>query len=181
MKKLTATLLATTLVSLAAFAQGTVNFVNLGAGLNAPVFMSDGTTKVGTTGFTAELLAGTSAGTLASVATANFVAGGYFQGSPATVAIGSVAPGATAFLQVRVFSASSGSFAAAQTANLANTWGQSGVFSVVTGGAGSPPTTPSPLAGLTSFNLNSGVVPEPSSLALAGLGAAALLVFRRRK
>jgi len=179
MKKLTATLLATTLVGLAAFAQGTVNFVNLGAGLNAPVFLSDGTTKVGTTGFTAELMAGTSAANLASVATANFVAAGYFQGSPATVAIATVTPGTAAFLQVRVFSTASGSFAAAQTANLANTWGQSGVFSVVTGGAGSPPTTPAPLTGLTSFSLN--VIPEPSSLALAGLGAAALLVFRRRK
>jgi len=32
---------------------------------------------------------------------------------------------------------------------------------------------------LTSFNLY--FVPEPSSFALAGLGAAALLIFRRRK
>jgi hypothetical protein len=34
------------------------------------------------------------------------------------------------------------------------------------------------LVGLTSFNFG---VPEPSTMALAGLGAAALLIFRRRK
>jgi len=181
MKKLTATLLATALLGVAAYAQGTVNFINIVGSLNAPMFMSDGTTKISGAGFTAELLAGASAGSLASVATTGFLTGGgagYFSGG--TVTIGTVAPGANAFLQVRIFSASSGSFAQAQAANLANTWAQSSVFSVATGGAGSPPSTPSPLTGLTSLSLN-GAVPEPSSLALAGLGAAALLVFRRRK
>jgi len=33
----------------------------------------------------------------------------------------------------------------------------------------------------TGFTLTQGSVPEPSSMALAGLGAAALLIFRRRK
>jgi len=183
MKKLTATLLASTLLGIAAYAQGTVNFINIVGSLNAPMFMNDGATKLSGAGFTAELLAGASAGSLASVATTGFLSGagaGYFSGG--TVAIPTVLPGANAFLQVRIFSASSGSFAAAQSANLANTWAQSGVFSVATGGAGSPPSTPSPLTGLTSLSLNAGgVVPEPSSLALAGLGAAALLVFRRRK
>lgn len=50
----------------------------------------------------------------------------------------------------------------------------------------SPPlgltTTPVPsLVGLQSFNVFPHVVPEPSTFALAGLGAAALLIFRRRK
>lgn len=35
------------------------------------------------------------------------------------------------------------------------------------------------LVGLTSFNIHG--IPEPSTFALAGLGAAALLIFRRRK
>lgn len=44
------------------------------------------------------------------------------------------------------------------------------------GGTGTPPYLP---AGLQSFNLY--FIPEPTSFALAGLGAAALLIFRRRK
>jgi len=180
MKKLTATMLASALLGAVAFAQGTINFVNVnsGAGLNAPVFMNDGSTKVGTTGFTAELFAGASDTTLASVATANFIAAGYFNGGTATIA--SVAPGAIASLQVRVWATASGSFAAASAANVANTWGQSAIFHVTTGGGGTPPAPPSAMAGMTSFSLNT-AVPEPSSLALAGLGAAAMLVFRRRK
>ncbi len=181
MKKLTVTLLASTLLGLAAYGQGTVNFANLGVGLNAPVYLSDGTTKVASTGFTAELMAGTSAGSLASVATTGFLsaAPGYFSGG--TVALPGIAGGATAFLQVRVYSTASGSYVAAQNAGLANTFGASSVFSLVTGDPNAqPPGVPTSFAGkLTSFNLNG--VPEPSSLALAGLGAAAMLVFRRRK
>jgi hypothetical protein len=55
--------------------------------------------------------------------------------------------------------------------------GSSGVFNITAavGGTGTPPN---PL-GLRSFNLY--FIPEPSSFALAGLGAAALMIFRRRK
>jgi hypothetical protein len=182
MKKLTATLLASSLLGLVAFAQGTVNFANLGVGLNQPILLNDGTTKVPSTGYTAELLAGTSAANLASVATTGFLstAPGYFNGGVVTLA--GITAGTAGFFEVRVFSTASGSFANAQTANALNTWGQSAVFSVTTGGAGAPPGPPASLTTLQGFNLNSGgVVPEPSSLALAGLGAAALLVFRRRK
>ena len=182
MKKFTATLLASSLLGLAAYAQGTLNFVNAGGGVNAPIYMNDGSTKLGT-GFTAELFAGSSSANMVSVASTGFLSGGgagYFQGGVVTLA--SIAPGATATLQLRVWATSSGSYAAASAANLANTWGQSSIFTVATGGVGSPPSTPSALTGLTSFNLNAGgVIPEPSSLALAGLGAAAMLVFRRRK
>jgi hypothetical protein len=40
-------------------------------------------------------------------------------------------------------------------------------------------TPPGVQPGLTSFSI--GIVPEPTTAALAGLGAAALLIFRRRK
>jgi len=42
-------------------------------------------------------------------------------------------------------------------------------------------TTPPNLVGLQSFNLYFNPVPEPTSFALAGLGAAAMLIMRRRK
>lgn len=45
--------------------------------------------------------------------------------------------------------------------------------------ASTAPPTPSEFTAFPSFTV--GVVPEPSTFALAGLGAAALLLFRRRK
>ncbi len=54
--------------------------------------------------------------------------------------------------------------------------GKSGAFTVNTigGDSNTPPNLPIP-----SFNLY--FVPEPSTFALAGLGAAAMMIFRRRK
>lgn len=54
------------------------------------------------------------------------------------------------------------------------------------GGAGNIPTSPafggnSGIQGGIVLNWGGGIVPEPSSMALAGLGAASLLFFRRRK
>ena len=164
------------LSSVTAFAQGTVNFINIVGSLNAPFFFADGTTKIGN-GFTAELMAGTTATSLASVAETGFLSSagaGYFNGG--TVTLPFIAPGATGFFQVRFFDTAAGSFAAAQAANLYNTWGQSSIFSVATGGAGTPPTTPAPLTGLTSVLAN---IPEPSALALIALGSASLLLRRK--
>lgn len=160
-----------------AFAQGTVNFANIGVGLNAPIFWSDLATKVPSTGFTAELLAGASANTLVSVATTGFLPSiaGYFNGGPVTIP--TVVPGTVGFFQVRVFSTASGSFPFAQAAGLPNTWGQSTIFQSFTGGVGSPPSPPATLTGLTSFGLFS--VPEPSALALVALGVASLLLRRK--
>ena len=56
-------------------------------------------------------------------------------------------------------------------------FGRSGAFNL-TGIGGDFNTPPNPI-GLTSFSL--AAIPEPSSFALAGLGTAALLIFRRRK
>jgi hypothetical protein len=49
----------------------------------------------------------------------------------------------------------------------------------ITANIGGALNTPPNLVGLQSFNIH--LVPEPSTFALAGLGAAALLIFRRRK
>jgi len=58
-------------------------------------------------------------------------------------------------------------------------WGRSAIFQYTI------PTSPTPAPaeflpnGLASFSI--GIVPEPSTFALAGLGAAAMLILRRRK
>jgi hypothetical protein len=55
--------------------------------------------------------------------------------------------------------------------------GKSGTFTVnaIGGGLNPPPV----LSGLQSFSMY--IIPEPTSMALVGLGAAAALIFRRRK
>jgi len=53
------------------------------------------------------------------------------------------------------------------------------VLSPVLGGNAAFPTVPNSGEGWTSFSLTA--APEPSTMALAGLGAAGLLLFRRRK
>jgi hypothetical protein len=58
-------------------------------------------------------------------------------------------------------------------------WGRSAVFSYTTPASSTPAPAdflPNNLQGFTV-----GVIPEPSSMAIAGLGAAALVFFRRRK
>jgi hypothetical protein len=60
--------------------------------------------------------------------------------------------------------------------------GKSTLFNASTSGAGPPPPLPTSLAGLyPGFALSTTVIPEPSVLALSGLGVASLLLFRRRK
>ena len=183
MKKLIATTLTSALLSVGAFAQGTINFQNVGPGLNVPVNFSDGVTKASGGTYTIALLAGASANSLSQIATTTFSASaGYFLGG--VQAIPTVAPGGTAFIEIEVWNTTAGAtFAAAQTSGQGNAWAVSNggtPFTVVTGGAGSPPSSPAVLTGLTApFNLNA--VPEPSTFALAGLGAAAMLIFRRRK
>jgi hypothetical protein len=183
MKKIVVTVLACAL-SLAAFAQGTVNFINVNSSpaLNAPIFLSNGSTRLAGAGFMAELLAGASAGSLSPVASAPFQSGGgagYFAGG--TQIIPGVVGGGTAFIQIRAWSTAAGAtYAAAVASGLGDAWGASSVFSVVTGNpSATPPGTPAILVGLQSFNLNP--IPEPSTFALAGLGIASLLLFRRRK
>jgi len=188
MKKLIATTLLCTAAGLAAYAQGTVNFANVGVGLNAPVFLSDGTTKAGA-GYTAALLAGATPSSLTQIATTALLSSspGYFLGGTQTIP--TIAGNSPADILIEVYANTYSSFSlakAAGTAGVANAWGWSGggtPFTVTLGNPNAtPPGTPATLSGLTSFHLNPGTgVPEPSTFALAGLGAAALLFFRRRK
>ena len=199
MKKLIATTLTTALVGAAAFAQGTLNFVNLNAasGVNAQISLSDGTTKLSGSQWTVALLAGPSAGSLAQIATTGILGSGYFNGG--TAAVPTVAGGAAAFVQIDVWDTTLGGTTTGATdaqakaywlAGHGNVWGAShfdygtdtgSPFSVVTGNpSANPPGLPANLVGLVPFSL-AAPVPEPSTFALAGLGAAALMIFRRRK
>ena len=190
MKNFLLTCLFFTLCSFA-YAQGTVYFSNIDipAGVNAPVYESDGITKLSGSQFMAELLGGPSATSLASVATTSFLTGngaGYFVGGVGGLqAINTVSPGSMAWVAVEVWNMASGaSFQQAKASGLPNSWWESPEFSLITGGypTGVGPAPPAALTGLgTSPVYLNGAVPEPSSFALVGLGAAILLLHSHRR
>jgi hypothetical protein len=85
--------------------------------------------------------------------------------------------GSTVYLELYVWEGSTYStYAAASAAG--DYVGDSGVFQNTTGGGGSPGSY---LTGLPDLNLAVTSVPEPGTLALAALGGASLLLFRRKK
>ena len=93
---------------------------------------------------------------------------------------------AAATIEMVVWDNSSGQYSTwtqASVAWLAGTIaaGKSGAFNVssIGGSVNTPPNIPIGPGGLQSFNIY--VVPEPTSFALLGLGAAAMMVIRRRK
>jgi len=168
---------------LTANAQGTVVFSNLQVGApNAPVYETDGVTKLSGPQFIAQLLAGPNANNLASIATTGFLTGngaGYFVGG--VVAINSVPYGGTAWVQVHVWNTASGAtFAQAQASGLPNSWWQSSIFTVQTGAPVPTPSPPGTLTGLGTLPVYLNSVPEPSTFGLAGLGAALVLLLSRR-
>ncbi|MCS7338900.1 MAG: PEP-CTERM sorting domain-containing protein, partial [Verrucomicrobiae bacterium] len=58
-------------------------------------------------------------------------------------------------------------------------WGKGNVFNYTLGGGGTPPAPPEDMMGMQPIVLQ--LVPEPGVFALAGLGLAGLMIFRRRK
>jgi Immunoglobulin domain len=130
---------------------GSVIFANRSGGLNAPIFDVDGVTKLSGPGFRAQLYAGATIAGLAPVGpSVGFSSGGIFFGG--TRNIPGVAPGLSAYIQVRVWDGLSGTnYDLALSAS--GKTGASEIFSVVTGGAGSPPSFPAILMGLQSFSL----------------------------
>jgi len=175
---------ACTVASLAALAQGTVNFNNSPGsvgGTGAPIFADDGVTKLAGTGFMAILYAGPDAGSLTAIGSAvafrTGAGAGFLTTADPARTIATVAPGAVAQIQVRAWENTSGTITSWDLAVAGGVkTGMSTIFAVTTGGAGSPPSLPANLVGLTSFNL----VPEPATYALLALGAGALLIRRRK-
>jgi hypothetical protein len=192
MKKTIAIVVAAIFMSgVSAFAQGTVFFANrLSAAIFAPVYASDGTTALSGAGFSAQLFAGSDATSLTAVGSPLPFRTGAGAGSWAgiDVTVPTVAPGASAFLQVRAWDNAGGTYAtyAAALAGGVGT-GLSTVFRSDALGGGNPPGpspnivgTTDPTHSMGSFNVSGTVIPEPSVLALAGLGGLALLIRRRK-
>jgi hypothetical protein len=167
MKKILCAFGLLTLASFSSFAQGTVLFDNVG--INQPIYLFDG---------------GPGAGTDPSARAALFMNGSIIPGSITTffsttdpgamyvsaivVGIPGVTPGSPANLQV-------GAWIGGPTFDEATARALSESFSVVTGGAGEPPTLPQEV-NFRSFS----IIPEPSTIALGLLGAGALLLRRRK-
>lgn len=191
MKKLAAILCLSALTT-GAFAQGIVNFANLAS---TPVTATiNGTTaniagNATATYYFGLLLANSASGpfTFSGVYATNSAAAGRFVENG--VQVPGWAPGTTKFYEIAGWESKLGQAFNSSwlTQAPAGLFGLSGIGSGNAGGTDSTgasfPTLP--LFGGTSgiqsgFNLTSSV-PEPTSMALAGLGAAALLIFRRRK
>lgn len=145
-------------------------------------------------GFTFQFWAGASTGTMAPLytstfrtATANKLPAGLINGIT-TVNVPGTFGGDTAFYQIRVWNNqggtildwnsalnawNAGSTAAGQSAIV-----QSGPLGGLDATGGAHPISPN-TTDWASFNIY--IIPEPATFTLAGLGAAALLIFRRRK
>lgn len=211
MKKLTLTLLAlTTAISVFAQGTITLNTASAGNGVNIRIYGPEagnaGLSKTGNT--TANTPAGTQVYTGALLSGSGYIAqlwgapgqgaaeGALLAGVGTTTfrtGTGAGVPVATTvtFANIPKDSAAGGTFQLRvwdNTSGLYPTWADA-VLGGATRGAspllnlnasiGGDLTTPPFLAGLQSFNIYA--VPEPSTFVLAGLGAAGLLIFRRRK
>ena len=200
MKKVILTTLCVAAFSTGAFAQGLINFLNNSATLVtlSSNSVSLGSTPAGVPGtFRYELFRAT-AGTVLDVGGfvstgltgTNLTTVGRLNGGNGRAVPGTLLGGTTAIL-LRGWSANLGATWAGALANQGIIGGYFGSSAIAPnfllggdGGAGNIPT--SPMFGGTS-GIQSGfaltyipVVPEPTSMALAGIGAASLLIFRRR-
>ena len=168
-------------VCVSAFAQGTLNFANSGPGLLARVYDSDGTTALAGSFFSADLywasgVVANSSALTALGAPATFSTNGLFFGGARTIF--GAAGGTTITAQVRVWNNLLGSsWETAAASNMIGVTGESILFQVI---LAEPGTTPTTMTGLNGHPWILDGVPEPCTLALAGLGLAGALILRRR-
>jgi hypothetical protein len=162
--------IAALLMTAAAYAQGTVNFANRISGVfDQPILLTTDTTQGAGTiaGTTAQLLLvnGTSVTPVGTAITFRGTSGAlakYFDGG--SVEIPGTSAGGTATLRVRI------SGTGVQTKDSAS-------FTQALGGGTLPAENMTTFVG---FNVTP-AVPEPTTIALGVLGAAALIAARRRK
>jgi len=178
MKKLLVTL-AAVLISASAFAQGTVTFSNRFASTDARATLPDGSGP----GLLADnhaqlyLVSGGTETPLSPATTfRNSSAAASVFLNPIDVTVPTVAPGGTATFRIKAWVGGATFETATQFAGQSQTITVSGLGGTPAGG-GAPITTPD-LTGLGAFTL--AVVPEPSTIALGVLGAAALFIRRRK-
>jgi hypothetical protein len=191
MKKLITIGASVLLVNLSALAQGTILLSNIGPGLTtAGVKDPNGVlVAAGSSQYTIELLAGTSASTVAAfptaVTTTTWVGNGWFGVGDAEKVLPGFAGGSLPFFQLRAWKNTGGvnSYAAALAAGAAYIPFPAAAWQLTGGGLGNPGANPPVPAGQL-FGMPSGLqlvpVPEPSTIVLGVLGAAALLLRRRK-
>lgn len=183
------------MAALPAFGQGRITFANTAASTGvtggSPVTDSDGTTRLTGATFWAQLYAapgaGVAEGSLVALGTpTNFRTGagaGFVPAGIVATVTGGI-PGTTATVQMRAWEGAAGSTYEATLASGGKVGKSTGVggsatINVTLGGpdpAGGPDFLDPFLTGLQPFSL----VPEPSTIALGLLGAAALLLRRRK-
>jgi hypothetical protein len=200
MKKTLVTIAAAVAVVASSYAQGTVTFANLASSLvtrqtsalnSTPISMQVGGGHVellwapsGTTdlGLFQPALTLATANTTANGITDFHTAPGRFSGGAATVNT-AVAGGGVA-LYLRGWTGNSATYAEAQALFIGGTEaiGQTPIWTLASTGNPTliPPGAPAAL-GSPALLLSYNIIPEPSSMVLAGLGAASLLMFRRKK
>jgi hypothetical protein len=192
---LAALILTTTLSTLG---QGVVNFNNRvtadvnGPLVDAPITLSDGTTRLAGTGYMAALYGAPGAGAaesslvmLANPSTGATVvsfrtgaAAGYVNvGAEGARIIPGAAYGSQVTVQIRAWTAGYATYELA-AASVDASIGKSGLVTMGTTTGPTDQVIPR-MVGLTSFNIVP--VPEPSSIALGLLGLGAIALMRRRK
>jgi hypothetical protein len=189
--RIKALILVGMIAALPAFGQGRITFLNTATGTGitggSPVTDVGGAVRLTGATFWAQLYAAPGAnqavGSLQAVGSpVNFRtgAGAGFVPAGLVVTVPSGAPGTTATIQMRAWEGAAGSTYEAALAGGAKT-GFSNIVNV--GPLGGPDPTGGPdfldpfMLGVTGFSL----VPEPSTIALGLIGAAALLLRRRKQ
>jgi hypothetical protein len=189
MKKLLIALAAVLVTSASSYGQGTIFFATRNTGVTpnvvAPVFMPNSTTEGPGPTFSAQLFLVGAGGALTAIPTSltTFQAPGTGGAAilnrfvvPTDVVVPGVAGGTAVQLRMRAWQTAAGSYEASLIRGENN---PDNPISLTLGGAGQPPGPPADLpSSFTGFTLI--VVPEPSTIALGVLGAAALLIRRRK-
>ena len=164
--------LAAMLAAAGTYGQGTVQFNNRlpASGIDAKFFYGNG--PVTGPDFKAQIYAapeGTAVSSLRPISPATTFRTGNAAGyvNPIDLTIPGIAPGAKATIVMRFYNG--------PTFESSTIYGTSNPITITLGGAGTPPGPGAELIGLQSL-----YIPEPSTIALGVLGAAILLMRRRR-